>query len=109
MRIRRSDMVAVMKGKDRGKHGKVIQVFPKEGRVVVEGLNIAVKHLRRHERRQKRGESPKGEKITFSAPMNVANVMLLCPACGKRTRIGIHVDEKRRRQRQCKKCKAVFV
>jgi len=101
MKIRKGDTVKIIKGKDRGKTGKVIQCFPQEGYVVVEGLNLRVKHLR-----ARRG-GEKGQKITYPAPLVHSNVMLVCPTCGKITRVGVK-REGEARQRMCKKCKATF-
>jgi len=69
--------------------------------VVVEGLNVRVKHLRA------RGRGEKGQKVMFPAPLAVSNVMLLCPSCGVKTRIGITRNGDTR-QRSCKKCHATF-
>lgn len=98
MKIKSNDKVKVIAGKDRGKEGKVIQVFPKNDKVVVEGLNIMKKHLRP----KKQGE--KGQVIELAAPMSISNVMLVCEKCGSPTRIGFKVDEKSKK-RICKKCK----
>jgi len=101
MKIRKDDKVIILQGKDKGKSGKVLQCFPKEGMVVVEGLNIRTKHLRARDRSQK------GQKIMYPAPVAISNVMLLCSACGARTRIGI-TRTGDTRQRTCKKCNASF-
>lgn len=98
MKIKSNDKVKIVAGKDRGKEGKVIQVFPSARRVVVEGLNIMKKHLRP----KKHGD--KGQVIELSAPLNAANVMLLCPKCSKVTRIGYRLDGDKKK-RICRKCK----
>lgn len=102
MNIKRGDNVKIIKGKDRNKSGKVIQVFPKQDKVVVEGANILVKHART----RKQGE--KGQKIEFSAPLAAANVMLVCPKCSATARVGrksLAVEGgKARTVRVCKKC-----
>ena len=77
MKIKKNDKVKILTGKDSGKVGKVLQIFPKEGRVSVEGLNILIKHLRP----QKQGE--KGQRIEFPGLINISNVILVCPKCGK--------------------------
>ena len=102
MRIRKDDKIMIIQGKDKGKSGKVIQCFPAEGFVVVEGLNTRTKHLRARDRSQK------GQKIMYPAPLAVSNVMLLCPSCSARTRVET-VRDGGARQRRCKKCKATFV
>lgn len=98
MNIRTGDNVKVMTGKDRGKTGKIIQVFPALARVVAQGVNERTKHIRT----RKGGE--KGQKVQFFSPIAVANVMLVCPKCGKPTRVGMKVVEDKR-LRVCKKCK----
>lgn len=70
MKIKNGDKVKIITGKEKGKTGKVVQVFPRLGKVVVENLNIAVKHLK------KRGNNP-GQRIEFSAPLNVSNVQVI--------------------------------
>lgn len=97
MKIKVNDNVKMLSGKERGKTGKVTQVFPKDAKVVVEGLNIIKKHLHA----QKRGE--KGQIIELSAPVPVARLMLNCPRCGKPTRVGYRLDgdAKKRSCRQC--------
>lgn len=102
MRLKTGDMVKILAGGDRGKTGKIIQVFAKAGRVVVEGINKRTRHLRP----QKKGE--RGEKIEFSAPLDSSNVMLICGKCGKMTRMHFKtVTEptgKGKKLRVCKKC-----
>lgn len=106
MKIKTGDNVTMIVGKDKGKTGKVIQVFPREQKVVVDGLNLLSKHLK-----NKRAEQ-KGQKITFSAPVAISNVMLVCPSCGRMTRIGFTVNkdnEGSKKSRICKKCKQTIV
>ena len=102
MNIKKGDKVKILTGKDSGKSGKVLQSFPSEGRVSVEGLNILIKHLRP----QKKGE--KGQRIEFPGLINVSNVILLCPKCGKETRVAYKLvkgeDGKNKKFRVCKKC-----
>jgi len=102
MKIKKNDKVKILNGKDRGKTGKVLQVFPNEGRVSVEGLNILIKHLRP----QKRGE--KGQRIEFPGLINISNVALICPKCGKDTKVGYKTvkgdDDSTKKFRICKKC-----
>lgn len=101
MNIRRDDMVKVLAGKDRGKKGKIIQVFPDENLVVVEGVNKMYKHLKSN----RRGEP--GQKIEFNGPVKMSNVQLICSKCGKPTRVG-HKIEADKKVRVCKKCKEVI-
>jgi large subunit ribosomal protein L24 len=106
MKIKSGDKVKVLAGKDKGKTGKVLQVFPSRRRASVEGINLLIKHLR--PRRQ--GEI--GQRVEFPAPMDLSNLAVICPKCGKPTRIGYKMIEqsngKKKKFRMCKKCQAVF-
>lgn len=115
MKIRKGDKVQIIKGKDRirrtkkgnktekGNQGKVIQVIPEKGLLVVENLNLRYKHVR------PRREGEKGQRIQFPAPIRVENVMLVCPRCNKLVRIGyklLEFDAKGKKKiRICGKCK----
>ena len=105
MKIKKGDKVKMMKGKDAGKTGKVIQIFPKEGKIVVDGCNVFIKNVR------PRRQNEKGQKIEFPAPVNQGNVMLVCPKCGQPARIGYKIlggDSKQKKARVCRKCKEVI-
>jgi large subunit ribosomal protein L24 len=99
MRIKKGDQIQIIAGKDKGKSGKVLRVIPESLRIVVEGLNLVKKHMK-----PKRG-GEKGQRVEIPASLNISNVMLVCPKCGKLTRVGFKVgkDEK---TRVCKKCKS---
>ncbi len=103
MKIKKGDQVLVIAGKDRGRKGKVIKALPKEGKVIVEGMNIKKKHIR------PRREGEKGQIAQIPAPIDVSNVKLICPKCGKATRVGykqkVRGDGERVKIRICKKCK----
>lgn len=88
MKLKTGDMVRLLAGKDKGKQGKVLQVFPKLERVVVEGLNLAIRHLRS----RRRGEA--GQKISFPAPVHFSNVQLVSPKSGNSGRVGWKLIEK---------------
>lgn len=98
MKIKKDDTVLIKSGKDRGKKGKVIQAFPKEGRILVEGVSLRKKH----QKPKKSGE--KGQIVSMPGPVNVSSVKLICPKCQKPTRIGYKVTDKKK-TRICKKCK----
>jgi large subunit ribosomal protein L24 len=106
MKIKRGDKVKITGGKDKGKTGKVLQVFPDQNKASLEGLNLLVKHLRPN----RKGES--GQRVEFPAPMNISNLVLVCPKCGKITsRVSHRVIEKKvgelakkKKVRVCKKC-----
>ncbi|OGY87746.1 MAG: 50S ribosomal protein L24 [Candidatus Kerfeldbacteria bacterium RIFOXYA2_FULL_38_24] len=106
IKIKTGDTVKILSGKDAKKTGKVSQVLAKEGRVVVDGVNKMIRHLKA----QKKGE--KGQRVDFFGPLSVANVALLCPKCNKPTRIGYYLakgeDGTNKKSRQCKKCKETF-
>ncbi len=96
-KIKKGDTVKIVKGKDAGKTGKVIHVDLKTLKITVEGLNVYKKHAR------PRRQGEKGQIVEVARPMALANVGLICPACGKATRIGFRLDGKNK-VRYCKKC-----
>jgi large subunit ribosomal protein L24 len=97
LKIRKGDNVQIVAGKDRGKRGKVIEALPREGRVLVENLNIVKRHRRpRPMKNPSRMGSPQiepGGVFDVSAPVPVSNVMLVCPACQRATRVGYEFRE----------------
>lgn len=97
MKIKKDDTVLIISGKDRGKQGKVLGVFPSERKLAVEGLNLKKKHVRP----KKQGE--KGQIVEVPAPVSISNVKLVCPKCGKPARVGYKIIEKKK-YRICKKC-----
>jgi len=98
MKIKKGDTVLIIKGKDRGKTGKVIKALPKENRIIVEGLNLVKKHIKP----KRTGE--KGEIVEIPAPLYVSKVKLICPSCKKPTKVGYKfVNDIKKRY--CKKCK----
>jgi len=98
MKIKTGDKVKIIAGKDKGKTGKVLQVFLSKKTVSVEGRNLLIKHLR------PRKEGEKGQRIEFPAPLNISNLMLICPKCGKDVRVGYKILENKKKVRICKKC-----
>lgn len=97
MKLKKKDEVIITSGKDRGKKGKIEKVFRKNDTVLLPGLNIYKKHLK------KRDEKNPGGIISFSRPVPIANVSLICPKCGKPTRVGYQVQGKEK-TRICRKC-----
>ncbi len=95
MRLRSEDTVLVIKGRDRGKQGRIQQVFPHQGRVLVEGVNIVKKHTRAS------GTIRQAGIIQKELPMPAANVMLICAHCNRPTRIGIKVLADATKARTC--------
>ena len=98
MKIKKDDKVIILAGKDKGKKGKVLKVIPKDGRVIVGGVNIVRKH------QQPKREGEKGQKIEVASPIDISNVMLICPKCGKQTRVGYKIVDNKEKVRICKKC-----
>ena len=99
MKIRKDDMVVVIAGSDKGKQGKILSVDPKANKVVVEGVQVASKHYKA----RKQGEE--GGIIKKETPVFASKVMLVCPKCGKATRVG-HAVVDGKKVRTCKKCGA---
>ena len=99
MNIRRDDKVVVLSGKDKGKEGKVLVADPKAMKVIVEGVNVATKH----QKPRKQGEE--GGIIKVETPIYASKVQLVCPKCGKATRVA-HKIEGDKKVRVCKKCGA---
>ena len=103
-RIRKNDTVKVISGKDAGKEGRVVHVYPKTGRVMIEGVNRVTKHQR--VRSTRRGAQEGG--ITHEeAPIDASNVMPICPSCGKPARVGTKVIDGNR-HRVCRRCDGEF-
>jgi len=102
LRVKKDDKVIVIAGKDKGKQGKILEVIPKKDKVVVEKVNVVKKHAK---------PSPRygqGGIIEMESPIHISNVMLICPRCGKPTRIGNKILENGKKVRVCKKCKEVI-
>ena len=108
-RIRKGDVVQILSGKDRGKQGRVLESRPKEGRVVVENLNVVKRHTRprplRDPSRMGHQQILPGGVIDKPAPLPVSNVMLVCPVCKRPTRIGIEFREIKGEQVHRRICK----
>ena len=101
MKIKKGDNVLVISGKDRGKTAKILKSFPKEGKVLVEGVNLKSKHIRP----KKQGEQ--GQVVKVPSPLNTSNLKFICPKCGKATRLGYKILGEKK-FRVCKKCKSEF-
>ena len=98
LHVKKNDMVKVIAGKDKGKTGKVLRVFPAKGRVVVESINVVKRHTRPNQL------NPEGGIVEKEAPLSISNVMLVCGSCNQATRTGIRVLEDGSKSRYCKKC-----
>ncbi|MDI6732923.1 MAG: 50S ribosomal protein L24 [Planctomycetota bacterium] len=98
MFVKKNDTVKVICGESRGKTGKIIRVFPRTERVVVQGVNLRWKHMRRSQ------QYPRGARIQKEMPVHISNVKLICPQCNKPTRVGYKIAEGGVKNRICKKC-----
>src|SRR5918997_4940000 len=109
MKIRKGDTVHVLSGKDRGKQGRVIEARPKERRVLVENLNMIKRHTRPRPMsspsRMGQQQIQPGGVIEKAAPIPISNVMLVCPACNRPTRVGVEVREAKEVRRRVRVCK----
>ncbi|MEX2008484.1 MAG: 50S ribosomal protein L24 [Candidatus Spechtbacterales bacterium] len=97
MNIKKGDTIVVTRGKNRGKTGKVLLAYPKEERIIIEGVNIQKKHVR------PRRQGEKGQIVEIPGPVQISNVKVICAKCSKATRVG-HQIEGGSKVRVCKKC-----
>lgn len=102
MKIKSGDTVVVVSGKDKGKKGKVLKVFPKENRVIVEGVNITVKH------QKPMGPTMPGGRIEKESPINAPKVMYFCDKDKQGVRVGYKLLNDGSKVRVCKKCGEVL-
>ena len=98
MKIRKGDQVRVVSGKEAGKSGKVLRVDREKRRVVIERLNMQKKHSRPNPKK-----NPQGGVIEREGPIDVSNVMLVCPACGQATRVGYRFADDGSKIRVCRR------
>lgn len=102
MHVKKGDKVVVLSGKDKGKQGEVLVAKPAEGKVVVEGVAIVKKAMRPNAQNQQGGI------VEMEAAIDASNVMVVCPKCGKPSRMGYAVNAEGKKVRVCKKCGAEF-
>jgi large subunit ribosomal protein L24 len=98
LKIKKNDKVRIIKGKDRGKSGKVLRIESANSRLYVEGINI----LKKHTRQKDKGKP--GGIIKKEGPIRISNVQLICPSCGKQVRVGFKIKDSGEKARVCKKC-----
>jgi large subunit ribosomal protein L24 len=103
-RIKKGDTVKVIAGKDIGERGEVITVLVKDNRVIVAGVNTLKRH---HKARQIGNQQIPAQIADFDSPVDISNVMLVCPECDQTTRVGFAIEEDGK-NRVCKKCQATF-
>ena len=106
VKIRKGDTVEIISGRleDKGKRGEVINVLLVDRRVVVQGVNIRTKHQKQVQTQAGRNMNP--GRIQFEAPVDISNVMLVCPKCGEPTRVGVQRDDDGA-HRVCKNCQTL--
>lgn len=97
-KLRKGDVVEVTKGKDSGKKGKIIEVLNEGTRALVEGINLVKKHKRQTRQDQKGGI------VSIEKPVAIANIMYICTACSRATRIGFKIQPDKTKVRFCKRC-----
>ncbi len=102
MKIKKGDNVIVIKGKDRSKSGKVVKVFPMGKLLTIEGINLHQKTIR------PKNTNEKGQLVKLPKPIPVSNIMIVCPACGKPSRLGLRAIKQGRKERYCKQCNATI-
>ena len=103
IRLKKNDTVQVIAGKDAGKQGKVLKVFPEKNRIIVQGVGFIKKHTRPNPQRNIKGGIAERE-----APIHVSNVMIVCGECSRRTRIGSRTLSDGKKVRICRKCEGVL-
>ena len=101
MKVKKNDTVLVLTGKDAGKTAKVLVALPKDNKVVVDGINVQKKH------KKARSAQEVSSIVNQSGAIDASNVMVVCPACGKATRVAYKIEGDKK-VRVCKKCGAVL-
>ena len=100
--VKKNDTVLVIAGREKGKKGRVLSVYPSKGRLLIEKINMIKKHMKPTRK------YAQGGIIEKEAPLHISNIMLICPKCNKPTRISNTHLQEGRRVRMCKKCREVM-
>jgi len=101
-KLKKGDNVKILSGNSVGKEGKILKVYPKDAKAVVQGVNIVKMH------RRKTQTNPQGGIEAKESPVDMSNLMLICPKCGIPTRVAYHVVKEGGLSRVCKKCKEMI-
>ena len=101
-RIRKGDIAAVLSGKDRGKTGKVLEIWPKAGRALVEKINLT-KHFERRSQ-----QNPSGGVVEREGTLALSKLALVCPKCRKPSRVGQQIEADGTKQRICRRCRQII-
>lgn len=99
MKLKKKDKIKIIVGKDRGKTGEIDRVYDKQNKVLVPGLNLYKKHIKKSE------QAPQGGVVELPRPLPVSNITFVCPKCNKSAKIGYKI-EKGKKTRFCKKCRS---
>lgn len=102
LKVKKGDIVKVIAGNYRGQRGEVLKVFPKDQRLIVKGINIIKRHQRPTARQREGGI------IEREGPIHLSNVLVICPACDRPTRVGFTSNEVGEKMRVCKQCHGTF-
>lgn len=102
MKLKKGDKVRVLAGKDRGKEGIIEEIFPKERKARVSGVNLYKKHLK------SRGQGKPGGIIDIIVPLHLSSLCLICPKCGKAAKVGWQIGSDKSKNRICSKCKEII-
>jgi len=102
IKIRKGDKVKVILGKDRGRIGVVKKILPKKNQIIVEGMNMVKKHVK------PAGKDKPGGIVDFEKPLWASKVMVICPQCGRPTRIGYQLDKSGKKYRICRQCRSLI-
>ena len=108
MKVHKDDQVIIISGNDRGKRGRVLKVYPERNKIIIEGINFIKRHTKASQKQ------PQGGIVTKEAPIDASNVLIICPKCNSKTKVGIKkiTDENKNktlRVRYCKKCDEMLV
>jgi large subunit ribosomal protein L24 len=103
MKVVKNDNVLIISGNEKGKKGKVLKVFPKQNRIIVEGINFIKRHTRPTQK------NPQGGIIEKEAPIHSSNVLVICPKCNTPSRLGRKVLEDGKRVRVCNSCGEMLI
>lgn len=101
MKFKKGDKIKVIAGKDKGRDGVIEKVYTKQDKVLITGVNIYKKHVKKNE------QMPQGGVVEVPRPLDVAKIALVCPKCKKKTRIGYEMA-KDKKYRKCNKCKSIL-
>lgn len=107
LKIKKGDQIIVLAGKDKGRQGKVIQTLPKDNSVIIDGINMVTRH-QRPGRTTRATPATQTGRIQKPAPLATGKVMLICPRCGKPSRVGQEIDEGGHHVRTCKRCRELI-